>query len=420
MSQLAWPHVLPVALRLRVSEALLRTGHALDTYMTDERSKVVLQEFAKYSESAIEDAGNHYRTAEEAEAEAAAIDAYLVRVGQALHKQGGRLCAGSQLAKQLLDAIITACGVAVCPECKCKEICRWTAISGAADQERMASAGFCIQTVRHIFKWASGVVEQSYVAAGVNAPVKSSVLTTGYGTHNLDLELAIDAATRQGTRGAPRTIHMAFHPPKLWVHDYLALAYLFVHEFTAHAWCGVALDVVDAELSKRFHEGWMDAVAAAILRRSLSRPVPPTPALEFADQMWRQTRAVRGIRFNGSRPQPPADVWHWNSGARHFETLRWLFTLAQGENSTTNDDWEQASDASLATLIDLSLRLNASRITHRRRGDFAYKLESHYQRNTPLQRLEALSKRPQVIEWIKEYIVEKDERNFVGRVIELR
>jgi hypothetical protein len=419
MTHLRWPQILSIALRLRVSEALLRTGYPLESYSSDKSSRAVLEEFERIAEGQLAIAGRTHRSDRQAKAEGPAVDAYLLRVGNAFLKQAAPACTGSNLAKTLFDAIIVACGLTLCQTCSGASACRWTAESEVADAVRVSSDGDCIQTVHDLFRWSTQITEQAYKAAVVPVLHKPPELMTGHGERSKDLELAIDGSTYQGrTRQAPRSVRVTFDPEWFWVPDYLSLAYVLCHECVAHGWCGVDVEAPAAEKSKAFHDGWMDCIAAQILKRSLMGGQTNLPVPIFAREIWEQTESVRAIRFNGHRVPAAADVWTWISGRTAMQTLWRLLALAHNAELDPGQ-WEQASDESLDSLIAMSLRINASRISHDNRARFVQAMNHRYSRTSEGGRAEALAKAPQVFEYIDDYRVRPDEDLFVRRIIAL-
>jgi hypothetical protein len=67
----------------------------------------------------------------------------------------------------------------------------------------------------------------------------------------------------------------------------------------------------------------------------------------------------------------------------------------------------------------MSLRINASRISHDNRARFVQAMNHRYSRTSEGGRAEALAKAPQVFEYIDDYRVRPDEDLFVRRIIAL-
>ena len=419
MSHLRWPQILSVALRLKVTEALLRTGYPLETYSVDKSCRAVLDEFERVAKGQLAIAGRAYRTKRQVKTEGPAVDAYLKRVGDVFFKQAAPACTGSALAKTLFDTIVVACGLTLCQTCSSSSACPWTRESGVADAARMSSDGACILPVHDLFRWSSQITEDAYKAAAVRTSRRPPDLTTGHGERSSDLQLAIDGSTYQGGGlQSSRGVRITFHPESFWIPDYLSLAYVLSHECVAHAWCGVDIEAPAAEKSKAFHDGWMDCVAAHILKRSLIGAQPASTVPIFAREIWEQTENVRAIRFNWNRSSASANVWTWITGKTAMETLWRLFTLTQNAELDP-EHWDKASHESLNSLITASLRINASRISHDNRARFVHSINLLYSRTTEKRRAEALARVPQVIDYIEDYFVRQDERLFVRRVIAL-
>lgn len=414
MSQLAWPQILSVALHLRVCEEVVLREHSWDTYMSDEHSLALLSEFRKIAAAELQTAGRIYRTPADAAEEGPAIDAYLARVGHALLVSAKHLAENSTHAKRLLEAIVTACGSAMCYLCSGPRACTWTRRSGADDEQRMA-AGKCMQPVRELFSWVCDAVALRYRQAGVHQKVTAPQLVMGHGVQNTDLELAINASTHRGSARGSREVRMTFNPENLSVPDYLSLAYVFVHECTNHVWCGVDIEAPAAASSTPFHDGWMDAVAAAILRSALrNHSLAPPP---HAEEIWSQTIEVRGRRLSKLRPSPSADVDHWRDGVRAFDTARFLFAQTLGGELEPFDPlWQRVSTAAEQAVVDLSLRINASKISHYQRARFVQAILQHFARSSDRARAKALTRQIQVIDFVEEYIQCQDVKKLVGQV----
>jgi hypothetical protein len=420
MSHLRWPQILSVALRLRVSEAVLRTGYPLESYRADESCRAVLEEFGRIAAGQIATAGRAYRTARQAKSEGPAVDAYLQRVGEVFRKQAAPARAGSPLAQTLFDAILTACGLTLCQTCSGTSACPWTRESGAADTARISSDGECIQPVHDLFRWSSQIAADAYIGAGVHSSFNLPELKTGHGERSSELELAIDGSTHQGVSSkAARSVRITFHPESFWIPDYLSLPYVLSHECVAHAGCGVDVEAPGAEKSKAFHDGWMDCVSAYVLKRGLLGAQRNSVIPIFAREIWEQTENVRVRRFNWSRSSASVDVSAWMTGRTALEALWRLFALAQHEKPDPQH-WDKVSDAAQNSLIDLSLRINASQISHDHRARFVQSINYLYSRTTEESRANALARSPQVLDYISEYEDRQDERLLVRKIIALR
>jgi len=69
--------------------------------------------------------------------------------------------------------------------------------------------------------------------------------------------------------------------------------------------------------------------------------------------------------------------------------------------------------------MNLSLRINASRIPHVQRAEFVHCITVNFTRNNHLARAKAFAKNPQIIDYIDNYLTFGDERQFVIKVIAL-
>jgi hypothetical protein len=380
----------------------------------------VLDEFDTVAHSRVAAAGRAYRSEADASAEGPAIDAYYERVLTTLSQQVQPAASQSAMAKDVLGAIARACERPVCPTCSgSKETwCRWTESTGSDDAKRMTAGGLCIRTITGLFEWAHQLASQAYARA-CGKTRATPLLCTAYGQRNSQLELAIDAVTAESSRNARgrRVVTIILEPKTFWVLDYLSLPYVLMHECVAHAYCGVNVTDEEAELSKSFHEGWMDCVAAGLLEQSLNVAQDTGSVIEFPTEVWKQTDIVRRTRFNASRPSRPADVSKWIEGERAFHTLWHLFALAFGEEC---EDWTRASRESRDALIKLSLQINGSTITHEARQRFVQAILRSFARIVPAQRRSALLSNIQVLDIISNYSTDHDSAKFVRQIADLR
>jgi hypothetical protein len=158
----------------------------------------------------------------------------------------------------------------------------------------------------------------------------------------------------------------------------------------------------------------MDCIAALLLEKSLF-PVSGSSS-DFASEFWAQARFIRGLRFNASRAPLSPDVWAWIRGAKALEALWWLFCQARSE---PDEDWDRASLGSRDALLTLSLRINASRISHALRCRFVQTLAKNYARSGSAERTRALLNRLQIIDFIEDYLESSDVERFVRKVVEI-
>jgi hypothetical protein len=420
MSHVTWPNLLPLALRLRVAEELLLAGRPSDAYQNDSASMDVLNEFDLVAHSQMAVAGRSRRSDSDASSEGPAIDAYYARVSAALIGQAEPAACRSVLARELLNIIGRACRRPVCSTCSgsATRWCRWTQSSGAADARNMANTGLCVRRITETFRWAHLVAAQAYSAVGLKARAVPS-LSTKHGQRNTQLELAIDAITEEGPRKVTgsRVVIAVFEPKTFSVLDYLSLPYVLLHECVAHAYCGINVSEQEAERSKNFHDGWMDCVAASLLDRAINTASQPTGApVDFPTEVFKQMDTVRKLRFNVSRPARPLDTSKWLEGERAFHTLWHLFALAFGEQC---DDWNRASTESRDAVIELSLRINGSKLDHGARHEFVQAILKVFSWTLPARRRTALLENIQVIDYINNYRVDNDALQFVRDILAL-
>jgi hypothetical protein len=269
----------------------------------------------------------------------------------------------------------------------------------------------------------------AYRQAGVTSLSRPPELDTGHGDRSSTLELAINGCTYEGSkRKSSRKIRLTFHEQSFWIQDFLSLGYVFAHECIAHGFCGINIELPSAERSKSFHDGWMDCIAARVLYRALAADDAP----RFASEIWRQTECIHARRYG---PHSHRDRYDWLAGKRALETLWWLFAQVQdskldranwkrsptgGRNGFSSIDWQQASAESLKSLLRLSLRINASNLTHGERGRFVAVINKCYSRTDMGKQVDALIELPQILDYISKYCAaQNNETDFVHKVVAL-
>lgn len=427
MSHVVWPNLLPLTLRLHASEAILGTGYPLEAFESDEFARPVLETLLDVARGEIGAIGREQRSDEDVEAEGPAIDAYFARVGSNLSHKTAQLAGKSKLADVLLGAFGEVLNRKVCQEC-CRRPepqgalapCRWTKLSEAADRSAMAERGFCLNYIRTAFDFALEATAKAYEdACGEPLQTKVVLKTSLTMDRNAELELAANAWTTEDEDDLlhKRFVTVSFHVESTWMDDLLALPYLALHECLAHGYCGVNIQDSEAERSKPFHEGWMDCVASYVLQQSLQSGSGRFSSI--GDAILRQTAVVRGLRFNrAERPARPRDVWHWIQGEQALHTFERLFVRAL----TRSKRFGAMAVEGIAReqVVAFSLAINASDVSHAERARFCIAVNSKYTRIGLESTKAAVEERPQVIDFIDEFLATFDSRKLFAKVIAIR
>jgi hypothetical protein len=433
MTHLTWPNLMPVALRIRVANAVLASKIPLEVFHTDPEAAKVFDRFHSLSHSLAFDLELKHRSEDEADEEGAALDKYYARVGEALRQAGRSAAKSSKLAEQALNIIANGCNHLACGQCNGEAPCRWTKASGSADQKVLSSRGHCIAYVRDTFDWATAQVEARYAEHGVGRKRDSVSLTTGHiKSRDATVKLGSTANTTQNSSaGDVRAVFVGFHPRTVWIPDLLTLPYLLMHECVAHAWCGIDILGKGCEQSKPFHEGWMDCAAFEILEQALSVAGKPDHLEQNSAAMLQQTSDVRLIRFYpyGANFLGPGykESWKWRKGFLAFDSMTWLFARVLVEIAEDdNEEWVVRAPTSeefkLARqrVTNLSLQINASDLTHSEREQFVSNVVRFYGKREEADRAAVIDQRIDDLPVIAEYLRTGDHKQFVGRIRTLK
>lgn len=422
MSHVTWPKLLPLALRLRTAEALLRSGTSLEQFEADAKARALLDTWQGVALGQLAVAGRERRSDDEADEEGAAIEAYFQRVAAQLRQQCRALARGSPLAAELLRLLLDcheapACG-ACCerpPPQQALVACRWTRATGASDAKAMEARGACLGTVRAVFEFAAAVSAQAYEEACGAALDTRLHLHTGHGPRNGELGLAVNAETTEhpSDRLRTRNVRLVFDVDSVWVEDLRALAYVGVHECVAHGFCGVDVAAPEAAGSVSFHEGWMDCVAAYVLAAAIA-PGCDGFAADYANGFRRGMEDARSMRYSRTNPARSRDVARWTCGRQAhaaFERLAHAALARDGRHPAAELAWRARE-----LVAGFSLALNASDVGHGRRAAFCAAINRLYGAQEAPRAKAQLDARPQVLDAIAEYTSAGDFRRLFHHV----
>jgi hypothetical protein len=426
MSHVAWPKLLPLALRLRAAEAILESGTPLEQFEAEGPARALLDTWQHATTGQLASAGRERRSDEEADAEGPAIDAYLGRVGTQLRQQGAALAGRSVLAGQLFQVLLDAHDDLTCIAC-CERPapqppllpCRWTRSSGASDNKSMDERGGCIRAVREIFKFAAEASGQAYEQACGAALETQLHMHTGHGARNGELNLAINAETTPHPDDEMRTrnVRFVFDVETVSVDDLHAMAYIAVHECVAHGFCGVDITAPEATISVPFHEGWMDCVAAFVLGLAVS-PGCVGYARQFANGFQRGMVSARAVRYSRSNPGHAKDLARWSCGRQAYEAFERLARIAL-ERSTPDRGIDPGWRAR-ELVAQFSLAVNASNISHEERSTLCTTVNRFYGAEEDSRAVAQIARRPQVIDFIEAFSMSLDFRTLFHAVSTIR
>ncbi len=423
MSHVAWPRVLPLALRLHVAQAILASEATLEQYEADPAAQALLDTWALAAGGQLGTAGRERRSDDEANAEGPAIDAYFDRVGAQLQQQAVVLAQRSTLAGQLFEVLQQAHGRQTCIDCCTRPApqqplapCRWTRSSGAADAKAMDDRGGCIVAVRDVFRFAAEVACQAYEEA-CGAALKTRLnLHTGHGPRNGELDLAVNAETTEHPNDElhTRNVRFVFHVDSVFIDDLHAMAYIALHECVAHGYCGVNITEPEAAVSVPFHEGWMDAAAAYVLSTSISCQCDGY-ALQYANGFQRGMAQARTQRYNRNNAGRSKDIVRWTTGRQAYEAFERLARAAfEHHRRHAADEWGWRARELVA---GFSLALNASDVGHLDRAALCAAVNRYYGAEEEPRAARQRAARPQVLDFIDEYADSGDFRCLVARIL---
>jgi hypothetical protein len=431
MRHVSWPKLMPLSLRLRTATTILATGQPYEAFAEDSPAEAVLGTFDLAVAGQMAVAGRMRRTDDEARHEGPALDAYFSRVGRQLVEQADSAAKRSQLAGILLTSLADACSRPVCRQCASQggtnellHMCRWTSSSEAEDDQTISTRGACLQPITELFSFARDTAMAAYENACKAALPIVFEFTSGHDEMNNELDLAIHGLTNESADSPlqARVVRLRFCVESFGVDDYLSLPYVLLHECLVHGLCGVDIEDQQAIQSIAFHEGWMDCVAYAVLKRALAFPVahPGHPIALHPNQFSRQTLRVRETRFNRSRPGRSKDVMKWILGEYAFHAMSRIFAIAAAREEDAAGEMAESNGLGLDALIEFSLSINQSDLSHSLRAEFVRNVNRHYVRQDVVQEAKALVHRPQVIDFTREYLATPDFSRLVYGVLAIR
>lgn len=412
MSDVVWPRLAPLSLKLAAAREILRLGHPYSVLRLDPDALAILTNFEKSVDShAPSPLLGHYVPASQQTSTTAPLDLYFARVGEALVTNCRRPDL-SELGHQVLETLSAVCTRGVCAPCvtvagkpNCTA-CQWRSDTAHQDRETLKERGHCLEPAKEIFRYCGDLAAREYAAHASFATSRGVVWTTGHTTKPKGhTGVALEGATTEPPYAAfdrRRVAHISFQVEDFFFKDYLALPYLATHECIAHGHCGVVLDDPDADDSKAFHDGWMDTIGFRLLIGALQQSSgqgSSHPVDVFASEFSESAAAVKVKRYDDSAL--PVDVLSWQAGARAMESFSLL--LAHALQNQGICSLHQGAEIE-RELCNVSLALNASRLTHSERQQLVDVLNRHYSRTSDIERQRCLELKSQGIEIVENYL----------------
>lgn len=417
MTHVAWPTLLPLALRLHASRAALKHGPSIALLREDREARLVLGSLSKVSISKAPEADEDYPEVVVSGPDPAPLQSYFAAVGIEVTALNGYRSSRSQLAGELLESLGALCRERVCEDCQAKvenargEPCQWQKSTKASNLRALGRReSKCLEPLRDVFDFC--VSSSTSVYGALDCPI-ITLSTRAMFERNTACDLALNAETRDVSNGqGKRQVDLGLCASQFEIDDYLALPYVLLHECLVHGFCGVRVSSAEAELSKSFHEGWLDAVANIVLTRCLGelRSSDPSHNLsKVTDDVLRQTRRVRETRYNPSRSGRSVDVYDWLAGEQAFETLRWLLTIVHSDIPDAGRRDERVLD----DVVDFSLKVNASALGHEQRGTLVADINRRFTRGDLGQRLSAFRTNGRAVAGLVNFVQSRDPAAFI-------
>jgi hypothetical protein len=420
----AWPELLSVAVWQQTAQSVLGTGQHLQAFQNDPAAKAVWGHYVAALPAQLQVFGRLQRTDVEANQEGAAIDAYFQRVSTALQPAAAAV-GGSAEAGTLLAALGSGLASVPCASCVAgrqgahsQHLCRWTLTAQAADKTTLANRGKCLEPFFELFDWAESISRGAYQAVLAQAPTQLLEFSTGVlGGPNAQLGTGTDGLTQEVDPRKTRNVLVLLdartpNQRLLTLDDFLSMLYILVHECLVHGFCAVNVEEKAATLSRSFHDGWMDCVAAAMVGEAALRG---GPGIRRYGQLFKQQMdRTRTVRYDTQKPTAAADAVKWTRGADAFEAMEFLF-----ESAFVNlgRPVVEARERMLA----FSLMVNACpSVSHDERGKLVATLNQYFWRNNPHDRGLAVLRNTQAIDFVKDFLLYGDAEALTRRMVSTR
>ena len=417
MAHVAWPHLLPLAARLR--GALAALDHGAPTVLLNNQARRVAKRFDQLSFHDGLDLNLEFR--DEDDSETSPLDAFLNELHQGLLAYNDARAPAA--VKKLLLGYRGVFGSGICAQCAQRRGqstgCRWTEASQDGDQQALAQ-GDCIELVQELFKLSNRIAHDAYAASLGASPPQTVSFSTGFRkVKDSHLNLSIHGEVTEA-RGSVllRQVHAGFYVEGFGIHDYLSLLPVLFHECFVHAYCGVNVVGGKANVSKPFHDGWMDCIATWVLIDKLRSATPlavPLRVHRHRDAFSKQAVELRQKRYSQELLDSAPDAEDWGYGAEALGALEWLARKvleARGE--------VPIEPTLRLLLVNLSVALNVSNISHSDRASLVEVLFTRYAQGSDEERGMALSESPQVLDYIDGYVDSRDVSRFVKQVVAIR
>jgi len=349
------------------------------------------------------------------------LDGYMKEVRSRLSEFPSRTV--SAKARSVLRAYVTACSTNLCEGCSSKTNppsvpCQWTKASQDEDQRAVESRGACIEPVREVFRFCDKLAKAAYANALGHEPPQTVTLSTGPSEVNdSPLEIAMRAEVDDSVSTLLREAHLAFYVPEFKLSDYLALLPVLFHECFVHGYCGVNVKGKGVDVSKPFHDGWMDCISTWVLTDTLrgATALAPKRIVTYRGEFLARVESFRDRRYREELLDKHDDASDWAAGAEALSALQWLCRRA------LEDTGQVPLEPTLRLLlVNLSVAINASGVSHGERASLVEVLSTKYGFGTDEERGQALADGPEILDCIAEYLARRDPVAFVRQVAAIR
>lgn len=414
--QIGWPTLPLVSMTLLAARDLHERGYLLESVSCSPSTSVAWEKFHTQIHAGVPD-GQQWAPPSTT-SPSAPLQEHVIRVHRGFDAARGGLGLTEE-GLRVADTLINVDHQSICATCSvsvwASAICQWSPDSVDSDEITLASKGACLRPLRDLFYECQVFLVNVTFACGLE-PTKSvhavGVNSGRASAFNNTTELAIAGKVTEESSGY-REVRIDFFPKAFDLGDYLALPYVILHEFAAHAICGVGLRAADATRSVSFHDGWMDRIVVWLLQQK-SAAFEKFPALGWSEFSER-ARVVHAKRNDAFKVNRSVEVANYLAGCVALEVFSDLMLEALQK---PDDEPETSRDELVYWVIKASLDIVSSNVSHLQRRDLVDSL-SAFHCNHASRRLQHYrsSEGVAAVKCIKDYIADPDAGRLVSGLV---
>jgi hypothetical protein len=426
VSHLAWPHLPPLALKAHASRGIVRHGTPLARLERDPSSQVAIDKLQQLANASAP--GNSQTWAHQPAGPVPPVQEYFESVGDAyrLHMQRHR---GNQTPTPIEVVLQAACDRPLCDDCKATagsagHTCNWTASTDAVDRQTVEDRGLCVEPIREVFEFCEAIAADAYqsAAGAFYAGLQIDFSSANLGASNAFLNIALDGTTRDAAvigGGGGRDVTLSIRWEDFNPRDYLASAYVLMHECVAHGHCGLKLASAGANRALSFEDGWMDRIALEILRISASSAAfqPQQNVVAWGlSEFVSMGGEVQARRVQYWAAGAPKEAQEWAAGVLALEVFERLFVAATRHHAALIP----AGSSVASEVIKASLLINASpHLPYLTRRDFVNELLRRFESSSEAARQAAILDPygQKVLQAVRTYLQTRDVVPLVDAVL---